>query len=147
MKNAFVHIHTIKWNLVKAFNSESNVPNLQGSLCHHVLQRCWCKLTWRSGMLNSLVSFYPVLSNFEAEILYYFVFLCIECREEENLIFCFGALFNSTPNFTQSGWHIPFSPDLHFRLPNGWAAKHTLFGWRRRLERTCLWSPLLSDAL
>ena len=25
------------------------------------------------------------------------------CREEENLIFCFGALFNSTPNFTQSG--------------------------------------------
>ena len=32
-------------------------------------------------------------------------------------------------------------------LPNGWAAKHTLFGWRRRLERTCLWSPLLSDAL
>ena len=38
------------------------------------------------------------------------------CREEENLIFCFGALFNSTLNFTQSGWHIPFSPDLHFRL-------------------------------
>ena len=25
------------------------------------------------------------------------------CREEENLIFCFGALFNSTLNFTQSG--------------------------------------------
>ena len=38
------------------------------------------------------------------------------CREEENLIFCFGALFNSTLNFTQSGWHILFSPDLHFRL-------------------------------
>ena len=38
------------------------------------------------------------------------------CREEENLIFCFGALFNSTLNFTQSGWLIPFSPDLHFRL-------------------------------
>ena len=38
------------------------------------------------------------------------------CREEENLLFCFGALFNSTLNFTQSGWHIPFSPDLHFRL-------------------------------
>ena len=38
------------------------------------------------------------------------------CREEENLVFCFGALFNSTLNFTQSGWLIPFSPDLHFRL-------------------------------
>ena len=38
------------------------------------------------------------------------------CREEENLVFCFGALFNSTLNFTQSGWHILFSPDLHFRL-------------------------------
>ena len=37
------------------------------------------------------------------------------CREEENLIFCFGALFNSTLNFTQSGWHILFSLDLHFR--------------------------------
>ena len=37
-------------------------------------------------------------------------------REEENLVFCFGALFNSTLNFTQSGWLIPFSPDLHFRL-------------------------------
>ena len=38
------------------------------------------------------------------------------CREEENLVFCFGALFNSTLNFTQSGWHILFSPDLRFRL-------------------------------
>ena len=38
------------------------------------------------------------------------------CREEENLVFCFGALFNSTLNFTQSGWLILFSPDLHFRL-------------------------------
>ena len=38
------------------------------------------------------------------------------CREEENLVFCFGAQFNSTLNFTQSGWHILFSPDLHFRL-------------------------------
>ena len=38
------------------------------------------------------------------------------CREEKNLAFCFGALFNSTLNFNQSGWLIPFSPDLHFRL-------------------------------
>ena len=38
------------------------------------------------------------------------------CREEENLVFWFGALFNSTLNFTQSGCLILFSPDLHFRL-------------------------------
>ena len=37
-------------------------------------------------------------------------------REEENLVFWFGAQFNSTLNFTQSGWLILFSPDLHFRL-------------------------------
>ena len=30
-------------------------------------------------------------------------FTGIACREEENLVFCFGALFNSTLNFTQSG--------------------------------------------
>ncbi len=33
------------------------------------------------------------------------------CREEENLIFCFGALFNSTLNFTQSGWLILLNPN------------------------------------
>ena len=38
------------------------------------------------------------------------------CREEENLEFWFGAQINSTLNFTQSGWLILFSPDLHFRL-------------------------------
>ena len=38
------------------------------------------------------------------------------CREEKNLVFWFGAQFNSTLNFTQSGWLILFSPDLHFRL-------------------------------
>ena len=38
------------------------------------------------------------------------------CREEENLVFWFGAQFISTLNFTQSGWLILFSPDLHFRL-------------------------------
>ena len=44
------------------------------------------------------------------------VIMVFICREEKNLVFCFGALFNSTLNFTQSGWLIPFSPDLHFRL-------------------------------
>ena len=38
------------------------------------------------------------------------------CREEENLVFWFGAQFISTLNFTQSGWLILFSPDLYFRL-------------------------------
>ena len=44
-----------------------------------------------------------------------FGLLCL-CREEENLVFWFGAQFNSTLNFAQSGWLILFSPDLHFRL-------------------------------
>ena len=39
------------------------------------------------------------------------------CREEENLVFWFGAQFISTLNFNQSGWLILFSPDLHFRPP------------------------------
>ena len=47
-----------------------------------------------------------------------------KCREEENLVFCFGALFNSTLNFTQSGRHILFSPDLHFRLAK-WVSGQT----------------------
>ena len=46
------------------------------------------------------------------------------CWERKNFVFWFGAQFNSTLNFTQSGWLILFSPDLHFRpttlgkLPN-----------------------------
>ena len=40
----------------------------------------------------------------------------IDCREEENLVFWFGAQFISTLNFILSGWLILFSPDLHFRL-------------------------------
>ena len=40
----------------------------------------------------------------------------LPCREEENLVFWFGAQIISTLNFTQSGWLILFSPDLHFRL-------------------------------
>ena len=34
--------------------------------------------------------------------LYIYIYIYI-CREEENLVFCFGAQFNSTLNFTQSG--------------------------------------------
>ena len=43
---------------------------------------------------------------------------CLVCREGENFVFWFGAQFNSTLNFTQSGWLILFTPDLHFRPPN-----------------------------
>ena len=38
------------------------------------------------------------------------------CREEENLVFWFGAQFISRLNFTQSERLILFSPDFHFRL-------------------------------
>ena len=31
-------------------------------------------------------------------------------------------------------------------LQNGWAAEHSLFGFRRRPEQTFLWPSLLSDA-
>ena len=41
-----------------------------------------------------------------------------KCREEKKFVFWFGAQFNSTLNFTPSGWLIPFTPDLHFRPPN-----------------------------
>ena len=46
------------------------------------------------------------------------------CRGRENFVFWFGAQFNLTLNFTQSGWPILFSPDLSFpvsklgKLPN-----------------------------
>ena len=68
------------------------------------------------------------------------------CREEENLIFCFGALFNSTLNFTQSGWHILFSPDLHFRLANRVSGQILSLQLETATGQSCLWSPLLSDA-
>ena len=62
------------------------------------------------------VSFDPIfLKNFSTPC---------ACRERKNFVFWFGAQFNSTLNFTQSGWRILFIPDLHFRstklgkLPN-----------------------------
>ena len=57
---------------------------------------------------------YPILPCIIPLIAWYFVDSA--CREEENLVFWFGAQFISTLNFTQSGWLILFSPDLHFRL-------------------------------
>ena len=53
----------------------------------------------------------------------YFMY-CQGCRGRENFIFWFGAQFNSTLDFTQSGRPILFSPDLLFpgnrlvKLPN-----------------------------
>ena len=64
------------------------------------------------------------------------------CREEENLVFWFGAQFNSTLNFTQSGWLILFSPDLHFRLAKRVSGQtHSL--WLETATRT---DVPLSDA-
>ena len=40
------------------------------------------------------------------------------CREEENLVFCFGAQFNSTLNFTQSGWHMWFLKVFRVEVTN-----------------------------
>ena len=50
------------------------------------------------------------------------------CRGKKNFVFWFGAQFNSTLNFTQSGWPILFSPDLHFR-PANWISCQTLSLW------------------
>ena len=41
-----------------------------------------------------------------------------------NFVFWFGAQFNSTLNFTQSGWLILFNPDLHFQ-PENWVSCQT----------------------
>ena len=68
------------------------------------------------------------------------------CREEENLVFWFSAQFNSTLNFTQLGWLILFSPDLHFRLAKRVSSQTLSLRVRWRPEQTFLWSSLLSDA-
>ena len=52
------------------------------------------------------------------------------CREGKNFVFWFGTQFNLTFNFTQSGWLILFSPDLHFRSPNLVSCQTQLFSWR-----------------
>ena len=57
------------------------------------------------------------------------------CREGKNLVFCFGAQFNSTLNFTQSGWLILFSPDLHFWLAK-WVSGQTQALRRETVTRT-----------
>ena len=55
-------------------------------------------------------------------------FFCCYCNGRENFVFRFGAQFNSTLNFTQSGWPILFTPDLLFRAAN-WASCQTQSLW------------------
>ena len=52
------------------------------------------------------------------------------CREGKIFVFWFGAQFNSTLNFTQSGWLILFSPDLSFPANRWVKLPNTLFGCR-----------------
>ena len=68
-------------------------------------------ITWKNKIFRWCI--YSYKNNLPHLI---FCFLLNHCREEENLVFWFGAQFNSTLNFTQSGWLILFSPDLHFWL-------------------------------
>ena len=77
-----------------------------------------CILLFRVVTLVALFFLFPSLTILciEYQVLHTWNSGANLCREEENLVFCFGALFNSTLNFSQSGWHILFSPDLHFRL-------------------------------
>ena len=63
----------------------------------------------------------PVLepcSYISVSTIYIYIYIYIYCREEKNFVFWFGAQFDSTLNFTQSGWLILFTLDLHFRPPN-----------------------------
>ena len=63
-----------------------------------------------------------VLGETVSKFTYLFQWIPVEnissCREEKNFVFWFGAQFTLTLNFTQSGWLILFTPDLHFRPPN-----------------------------
>ena len=68
------------------------------------------------------------------------------CREEENLVFWFGAQFNSTLNFTQSGWLILFSPDLHFRLAKRVSSQTQSLRRETATRRDVPLVVLLSDA-
>ena len=50
------------------------------------------------------------------------------CSGREISYFNLARKFNSTLNFTQSGWPIRFIPDLHFR-PANWVSCQTQFLW------------------
>ena len=69
------------------------------------------------------------------------------CRGGENFIFWFGAQFNSTLDFTQSGWPILFSPDLSFPANKLGKLLNTLsLAGERRSVQTSHWPFFNSDA-
>ena len=142
----------LNWNLTTGCSLVLNPDTSFSELCvgggHTLLQRMqsvYSKSNQFSGHAQSSNVNKLIISRNNYMALNNYSYLII-VEKRKNLVFCFGTQFNSTLNFTQSGWLIPFSPDLLFRLANGWAAKHTLFSLRRRPEQTCLWSSLLSDA-
>ena len=80
---------------------------------------CRCKVT------NNLVKVYLLYNSMfswnEGQVVHAVLrFTRSEVTVEKGKISYFGLArkFNSTLNFTQSGWLILFSPDLHFRLAN-----------------------------
>ena len=93
-------------------------------------------------IVHKSINDYMILLNEEKTALLTFL-IWRECREEKNLIFCFGTQFNSTLNFTQSGWLILFSPDLHFWLAKRVSGQTHSSAWdgdqnRRVSGRPCL---------
>ena len=69
------------------------------------------------------------------------------CREGENFIFWFGAQFNSTLNFNQSGWLILFTPDLSFPVnKSGKLPNPRSLAKERRPVQTSHWPFFNSDA-
>ena len=108
---------------------------------------CICSFVlWHSWLLFFLFSSLTILC-IEYQVFHNWNSGANLCREEENLVFCLAR-------YSIQHWISPNQDDLSHSArtfisgwQNGWAAKHTLFGLRRRPARTCLWSPLLSDAL
>ena len=85
-------------------------------------------------------------STYASEQIFFKMKYTKSCREEENLVFCFGAQFNSTLNFTQSGWHILFIPDLHFRLAKRVSSPNLSLQLETATGAVVSLASLLSDA-
>ena len=110
------HQHlTLKWPCVTFWlGGKLNNDLLQCVYIQDTLSFSWFFFYCETQFLFFL-SFFTYFT-YVVYVCFAFLLICFCCREEENLVFCFGAEFNSTLNFTQSGWLILFSPDLHFRL-------------------------------
>ena len=94
---------TLKWSLMPPCSTLSNIryvsrvnwsnPGKEECLPLHLSVEAIEKEAFGSPS--------TMLANFT--YVYFQILFLYMCREEENLVFCFGALFNSTLNFTQSG--------------------------------------------